>query len=1245
MEFTKSYNRENFLKFLRIDFLPEDFEQTESLITPSTRTIYTDKVVKLGVCNSLDLVVYEIRHKGKDDPRVVLSKEAFRLLAEEWQSRALVVFVPEASSSNYRFSLIEIKLEGDPETAKIHRHYSNPRRYSYFLGEGIGGYTPHKYLYAKGKVKDEVDLQERFSVEVLTKAFYTELSDWYAWAIKSVEFPGERDISSEDKKIEHRSKNVIRLLTRLLFVWFLKQKRLIPNELFDTTFLCDNLIKDFDPNHTTGLFGAKSLDSKYYKAILQNLFFATLNCPITPQGKEDTRTRGFRKSDYYGQGFGQDHLMRYEYLFTDPQLFLDLVNAQVPFLNGGLFDCLDDKENRIYIDGFSDNLQKPNYLIVPDFLFFGERKGEDLSDFYGDKKKKSVNAWGLIDILQKYNFTIEENTPFDQEVSLDPELLGKVFENLLASYNPETRTTARKQTGSFYTPREIVQYMVDESLVAHLKRTVGEEYENEYRKLVQYTDEELSLENKQKEAIIQSIQTCKVLDPACGSGAFPVGMLQQMVHILSQLDPSNEIWKDLILEEATKELSSTLKEFSQEEREEIQSDINRNFDDNTNRPDYARKLYLIEKCIYGVDIQSIAVQISKLRFFISLVVDQSPTKNREDNFGIRPLPNLEAKFVAANTLVGLSNKKSLFDNRDVEKLQQKLIQVCHRIFAAKRNKTKNKYKTRVEELQVHITQKLQELGVVGNDDARLMQQWEMFDQNASSPFFDPEWMFGVKDGFDIIIGNPPYLKEGRASKLVFEEVKNSPYYQGKMDIWYMFACRSIDCLSNNGILCFIATNNWVTNSGASILRNKVIADTKIIQMSDFSNFMIFESASIQTMVMLFEKNKIDDNYTFDYRRLIGDTALSDVVALINKTKTTQIEYLTPRFNRSTYLNRYITFSSNELILEKIHNTPNKIFFTNKEVANGIHPHYDFVNTKIASKSACAIGEGIFGLTEEEKINLKLSDRENQLIKPYYNSSDLIERYYTNPNNTLWIIYTDSKFKNPNSMSGYPNLKQHLDRFSDIISSVNKPYGLHRAREERFFKGEKIATLRKSPGRPLFSYSDFDCYLSATFYVIKTQRVDMKYLTGLLNSKLIQFWLKNRGKMQGYNYQLDKEPLVSIPIAVPPKDKQDKIAVLVGYIMWLKANPENNINDYVDNNHISLTFEEIIDAMVLECYFAEEFEAANIHINDLFNITNDINKVSISTFYSGITGNNSPLLNQIKLMKVELKNLLMPILTV
>lgn len=700
MQFNKSYNRQEFVNFLRDSFLPDDFQSIETPVTLHTQTKFTGSVTKLGSCPSLDLVVYEIQHHSKNDARVGLSKEAFRVLADEWEDRALVIFVPEESASNYRFSLITVDLDMT-DTGKLNKRYSNPRRYSYYLGTGIATHTPDQFLIQKGRVVDEEDLKNRFSVEVLTKAFYNELSDWYAWAVRIVRFPNKIDDSYDDDKFNAEA--TIRLVTRLIFVWFLKQKHLIPDEFFDEKYIADNLLNSFEPNAIVNLFG-KSEESCYYKAILQNLFFAMLNSPITPEDKDTISERRFRngRSDY-----DNNKLMRYESMFSNPTLFVELANKTVPFLNGGLFDCLDDKDNGNYIDGFSDREVVKRALIVPDYLFFGDTVGKniDLSERYGDASKKKVSASGIIDILKRYNFTVEENTPYDQEVSLDPELLGKVFENLLASYNPETKTTARKQTGSFYTPREIVQYMVDESIIAHLNKTVGKNLEPEYRKLVSYTDEVLNLTREQKSRIINALYDCKVLDPACGSGAFPMGILQQMVHILSELDPSNEMWEELILDKAIQESDDNEIQLTEDEKEEKRRDIERSFNESLNHPDYARKLYLIENCIYGVDIQPIAIQISKLRFFISLVVDQKANSNPVENFGIRPLPNLEAKFVAANSLIGLKKNNSLFVTNIID-IEDQLQKANHKIFSAKTYKTKRKYREILKTLRREMVEEL-----------------------------------------------------------------------------------------------------------------------------------------------------------------------------------------------------------------------------------------------------------------------------------------------------------------------------------------------------------------------------------------------------------------------------------------------------------------------------------------------------------------------------------------------------------
>lgn len=858
MEFNKAYNRQDFVGFLKNSFLPEDFVQKEENVTFTTKTTYSTKAVKLGSCKSLDLVVYEIRHKSKNDARVSLSKEAFRLLADEMEDRALVAFVPEDNNATYRFSFIEITIDLNEGSSRTTRSYSNPRRYSYFLGEGISYYTPNKYLNANGRVANYEDLLKRFSVDVLTNDFYGELSDWYAWAIKQIKFPNDINDKTDDEKYNNES--AIRLITRLMFVWFLKQRHLIPEEFFDEKYIAENLLKDFDPHKTEGLFKQKSLESKYYKAILQNLFFAMLNRPICEEGSQELNGRRFRKSE---GDYNINYLMRYEEYFKNTQLFVDLANKTVPFLNGGLFDCLDDKDKGKYYDCFTDRKAVNKYLIFPDFLFFGEEAGKniDLSEFYGDKKKKKVSARGIIDILKRYNFTVEENTPFDKEVSLDPELLGKVFENLLAAYNPETQTTARKQTGSFYTPREIVQYMVDESLVAHLKRTVGEDLEMEYRKLLQYTDEPFDLNEQQRHAIMQSLYNCKILDPACGSGAFPMGILQQMVHILQRIDPDNTNWKEMMLNLAVGETKEAFMSDISEERLELLKDIERSFDENINRPDYARKLYLIENCIYGVDIQPIAIQISKLRFFISLVVDQKTNANPTDNFGIRPLPNLEAKFVAANTLIGLEKiDASLFDTDEVKDKEEEMKEARHKIFSAKTVKTKRKYRQRIADIRQELSALLEESGAVGNDGAKQLNSWDMFDQNASSPFFDPEWMFGVKDGFDIVIANPPYvlLQNSDIDRETQNYLKESYIVaQYKVDLYHLFIERGGNLLCKNGFLCYITPSTFLTNTYTVKLRQFMLSNNAVYFIINIED-SVFE-ACVNTCLIGMERSTASSN--------------------------------------------------------------------------------------------------------------------------------------------------------------------------------------------------------------------------------------------------------------------------------------------------------------------------------------------------------------------------------------------------
>lgn len=708
--------------------------------------------------------------------------------------------------------------------------------------------------------------QEVFNVSILNKKFYQELSNWYFWAINHVKFPSEPTIEDAHRKEanlddlikEHNATNVIRLLTRLLFTWFIKEKKLVPDELFDLDSLQKDILNEISPYHENGMFKDANKESVYYKAILQNLFFASLNCPIEAD-EADSRVRQFRGDETYGKHRGIDWMMRYKKHFKNPDAFLQLMNKTVPFLNGGLFECLDDKTQNLYIDGFSDQMTKGEQLVVPDYLFFGATEHVDLSPEYGVKNKgtKQAAVKGLINILHSYKFTVTENTPVEEDVALDPELLGKVFENLLASYNPETKTTARKQTGSFYTPREIVNYMVDESLIAYLKNAVtnwnlgDEELDQKLHQLSSFDPgNPFAKDEKLTKQIVKAIDECKILDPACGSGAFPMGILQKMVHMLQKLDPENTIWKEVQKNKAKQAADTAYEIEDTEERRERLREIEEAFDRSINDPDYARKLYLIENCIYGVDIQPIATQISKLRFFISLVVDQRKNEG-VTNFGIRALPNLETKFVAANTLIGVKKDQSLFYTDEIKSLESELRHIRQKMFGLKDKKSKLRWRKRDEELRNKMAEVLKEQGLPLSE-AEKLSAWDPYAQNASSTFFDPEWMFDVK-AFDVVIGNPPYINANelkkRLGKSQYELLKSGfEAAKGTIDIYILFFEFGLKILSEIGQLTYISPNRYLSASYGEALRKLIFDNYRIVRISDYSSVRVFEAASTYPIV-------------------------------------------------------------------------------------------------------------------------------------------------------------------------------------------------------------------------------------------------------------------------------------------------------------------------------------------------------------------------------------------------------------
>lgn len=717
--------------------------------------------------------------------------------------------------------------------------------------------------------------QKTLDVEELNKKFYRELQSWYFWSLLHVTFPEANGSTSPDSP---NASNIIRLITRLIFSWFLKEKGLIPEDLFNEHKL-QHILNYQDPNNST-----------YYKAILQNLFFATLNQEMNSPGKEPKRK--FRRLNGHAGGLNSNRLVtnlyRYQRYFKDPAAALELFEG-IPFLNGGLFECLDHEleENNqkkvVRIDGFSD--ENGNVLRVPDELFFGEEQVVDLSSFFEEKNKRTP-VKGIIRILESYKFTVEENTPINEEVALDPELLGKVFENLLAAYNPETSTTARKSTGSYYTPRAIVDYMVDEALIAfftnYLKEHEGSHQSEAaahpsaapktasaspldsqgkstleacVRALLSYSDAEHGFTELETRLLVEAIDQVNVLDPACGSGAFPMGVLHKLVHVLGRLDPDNQLWQEVQLDKAVRETEEAYRIGNQEEREHRKKDIEEAFDNNTS--DYGRKLYLIESCLYGVDIQPIAVQISKLRFFISLVVDQKTDRTKE-NLGIRPLPNLETKFVAANSLIGLQKpdqQSPTWMDFGLSAKEAELAEIRHKLFSARTVETKRKYRAQDKATRLEIRDLLLKKGW-DNANASKLADWDPYNQNSSAPFFDPEWMMGNRTGFDIVIGNPPYIQlqsnGGELGKLYAD--KGYQTFTKMGDIYCLFYELGHNLLRQGGHLCFITSNKWMRAGYGFQLRAFFAEKTNPVLLIDFAGKKLFETVTVDNNILLYKKS-------------------------------------------------------------------------------------------------------------------------------------------------------------------------------------------------------------------------------------------------------------------------------------------------------------------------------------------------------------------------------------------------------
>jgi len=1213
---TDTYDFEKWHRVIDFVFPNVNFENSiVQLDDTSNKTKYIHQKGDIQLTDGKKIIILEVGIKKEN--KIAKTKVGFHNLTAKFIDQAnnhgiLVFYVSEDKTQvDYRLSLI-CKESRFNEDGTFEEFKTNPKRYTYLLGQNETGTTAAKRLKELAAKKNGFDFElkdvvDAFSVEKLNDEFFRKYKEQFQifnnYLIEDAKvrydiFEIDRNEKDTDKVVNELPIRDFtkKLLGRLVFLYFLQRKGWMG--VITPASGKDVVWKSGYADFIHKLFREAKHQSKFHSKYLTELFYNTLN---------------------------NENRVNFVFLIDKKSPFADGVNRSVPYLNGGLFD---------------DDFPKGNAIDFPEKLF------ENLFEF-----------------LEQYNFTIDENSPEDHEVGIDPEMLGHIFENLLED---------NRDKGAYYTPKEVVHYMSQQSIIEYLNHNLNY-YSSDVEEFIKanVVSDYIIKEQSKIEKLLKEVKVC---DPAIGSGAFPMGVLKVIYTALHNLH--NAI--------------NPTKKFNEAKT----------------------KKDIIQKSIYGVDLERGAVDIARLRFWLALVVDEDVPQ---------PLPNLDYKIMQGNSilekfedvdlssllkedtdneiitahngqveLVGFGRNQSVFvfDSTTKEEFQSLLdlyfdfkVDKSHKYKSKKEVKKKInaiiegklkakfaldkiKYQDKLAEKESHlkantiyaydpkgIQDKKQKAIEKLNKEIEFLEykiahlvdilnrlnRWEH--QEKERPYF--LWHTYFKDvfdngKFDIIIGNPPYIKE-YTNKSAFDGIRDSAYYMGKMDIWYFFACICIDMLKDNGgIQCFIAQSNWITSSGAAKLRNKIVQETEMLSFIDFGNYKVFQSAGIQTMIYVVKKTATPPtHYTTKYARLLVDnidkTFLDYFLQSENIAQHENFEKLQFEFVPANYVDGYITFANdiNDSILKKIQSVEH-IKLTEKEVANGIHPHYDFINKKSSEKSkgVFKVGDGIFGLSHKEFKELELEENERELVKPYFNTEQF-SRFYAKNENDYWLIYTDSKFKNPDAILPYPNIKQHLDKFADIITSDNKPYGLHRAREERFFQNEKIIVQRKCAGRPVFTYANFDTYVSATFYLIQTERVNLKFLTALLNSKLIAFWLKNKGKMQGNNYQIDKEPLLEIPIVTT--DKQQIFATLVDYILLVHQPRKEQLIKYIGNDLIIHSFEEVIDQAFYELYFGNETEMQELkvlqHLQDIKPISEEFTDEDIETvvkFYHSIQEQKSPI---------------------
>lgn len=1161
------------------------------------------------------MYVLAVKIKEEKDPvkaRIKQREFIANILRERKKRGALVAFYNE-NYKHWRISVIKLDYEFTVKGVK--EDLTPAKRLSYVIGEGETCRTAKEQFYTLLDLKDEQitlnKLEEIFALEKVTNEFFKEYKNKYLdikeTLIKDKNFMSEakkHDIEKPESFAEGFAK---KLMGQLAFIYFLQKKgwlgiQLAPDSLNykEYMFIYDRALED-----------EKKVLDKVYERINIDTFILNKKSLLNLDNKSESELLGkaFSSTSYFKDwGTGDKNFIRNLYekhkredINNEKTFFEDYLevlfynnfseergkyqysaefNSRIPFLNGGLFEP------------YGDYKWKETKFNLQDELFSNNDKT------------------GILDIFDRYNFTINENDSYETEVAVDPEMLGKVFENLLD-------VSDRKSKGAFYTPREIVRYMTNESIMNYLLTNLEEkditkndleyifnlgEFTKEYDQQIferEFLGEKKPLKDEKgnsrlgmpRNVIIHSklidnlLAKVKIADPACGSGAFPLGILNEIVRARYILQFYIHLLEFFIEKDEKKYWAKK------------------------NKSMYSLKLYTIQNCLYGVDIEPSAIDITKLRLWLSIIVDSS-------NSDVKPLPNLDFNFMIGNSLVDEFEGIKLFDDsllndeilekelkkkktykqmsllRGTEEIKSDILKEIFskqaKYFEEKNSQKKKELKKEIEDSENSLIK----FTLESNGQLEKLQEIEKGRRERRKPYFlwklEFAKVFKENGGFDIILGNPPYVGE-KGNKEIFRRIATTDfgkkYYLGKMDLFYFFYHLGLDIMKEKGVLSFITTNYFFTADGAKKLREDFKERTNIINLINFNELKVFETARGQhnsILLLIKEKNKEKMCSVISNRNLnIQMKDLSNF--LYNKLES--VDYYTTSQEKLFGENGNILIKSTENKLDLI---LNKIAKEEKlSTICSVNSGADITISKVKdshiknfSNLNLTKNEGVFVISEKEINNLKLLDNEKELIKNFIKNSDIKKYGYTlSSEKLIYLKWTDDIFK-------YPNLNSHLLKFKDILidqmiryEEEYPWYALHRPREEKIFLGEKIIVPYRNK-KNIFGYSNEPLYASRDVFFLNiiNNNLKIKYLLALLNSKLYYIWLYYKGKRKGDMLELYATPLKEIPIKIVSDEEQQKYVQIVERIIELKK---------LDKDTQEL--ENQIDEMVYDLYELTEEE--------------------------------------------------------